>query len=214
MKERLHRTGRQLGATHVLTGNEDTNTPVRTLNARLGYRRLHGEVRVQRPLRWTVARLGNSTSRRRRVESLSGGKDRTPREAGHPDHRVPRTRPSSFRSVRPSARALCSARCERRTVSGSVDQPTSSRARRPLPSSPGSSVLPVRALQCVRRSAPGGWAESIEAHHLPATFPSARRAATERVRPFAQMHAATRTRHRPLVADERASHARVRRGPA
>ena len=51
LKERLHRTGRRLGATHVLTGNEDTNTPVRTLNARLGYRRLHGEVRVQRPLR-------------------------------------------------------------------------------------------------------------------------------------------------------------------
>ncbi len=51
LKERLHWTGRQLGATHVLTGNEDTNTPVRTLNARLGYRRLHGEVRVQRPLR-------------------------------------------------------------------------------------------------------------------------------------------------------------------
>jgi hypothetical protein len=50
LNERFHRTGKRLGATHVLTGNEDTNTPVRTLNARMGYRRLHGEVRVQRPL--------------------------------------------------------------------------------------------------------------------------------------------------------------------
>ena len=50
LKERFHRAGKRLGATHVLTGNEDANTPVRTLNARMGYRRLHGEVRVQRPL--------------------------------------------------------------------------------------------------------------------------------------------------------------------
>jgi hypothetical protein len=47
LKERLHDEGRRLGATHVITGNEDTNTAVPNLNCRLGYRRIHGEVRVQ-----------------------------------------------------------------------------------------------------------------------------------------------------------------------
>ena len=51
MKERLHRAAHRLGATHVLTGNEEANAPVRALNARLGYRRLYGEVRIQRSLR-------------------------------------------------------------------------------------------------------------------------------------------------------------------
>ncbi len=51
LKERFHHMGRRLGATHVLTANEDTNVAIRNLNARMGYLRRHGEVRVQRPLR-------------------------------------------------------------------------------------------------------------------------------------------------------------------
>jgi GNAT superfamily N-acetyltransferase len=47
LKGRLHEEGRRLGATHVITGNEHANVAVRGLNTRLGYRRLHGEVRVQ-----------------------------------------------------------------------------------------------------------------------------------------------------------------------
>ena len=47
LKKRLHDEGRRLGATHVITGNEHANLAVRSLNTRLGYRRLHGEVRVQ-----------------------------------------------------------------------------------------------------------------------------------------------------------------------
>lgn len=50
LKTRLHDEGRRLGATHVITGNEHANVAVRGLNTRLGYRRLHGEVRVQQQL--------------------------------------------------------------------------------------------------------------------------------------------------------------------
>jgi GNAT superfamily N-acetyltransferase len=50
LKDRLHEEGRRPGATHVITANEHANVAVRSLNTRLGHRRLHGEVGVQHPI--------------------------------------------------------------------------------------------------------------------------------------------------------------------
>ena len=64
---RLHEQGRKLGATHVITGNEHANVAVRGLNTRLGYRRLHGEVRVQQqigdPTRLTQTLIAGARTR-------------------------------------------------------------------------------------------------------------------------------------------------------
>ena len=50
LKERLHASAAEVGATRLFTTNEEANTEVRALNAKLGYRRLYGDYRISRPV--------------------------------------------------------------------------------------------------------------------------------------------------------------------
>jgi GNAT superfamily N-acetyltransferase len=50
LKERLHASAAALGATHLFTTNEEANTQIRTLNAKLGYQRIFGDYRISRPV--------------------------------------------------------------------------------------------------------------------------------------------------------------------
>jgi GNAT superfamily N-acetyltransferase len=48
LKERMHASAAELGAKHLFTTNEEANAPIRRLNARLGYQRAYGDLRVRR----------------------------------------------------------------------------------------------------------------------------------------------------------------------
>jgi RimJ/RimL family protein N-acetyltransferase len=49
VKQLLHQVAAQRGAPAVTTTNEITNISIRRLNESLGYRRVRGEIRLQRP---------------------------------------------------------------------------------------------------------------------------------------------------------------------
>jgi GNAT superfamily N-acetyltransferase len=48
MKQQLHLDGRAAGATWLLTTNEERNVEIRSLNTKLGYELMYGEVRLER----------------------------------------------------------------------------------------------------------------------------------------------------------------------
>jgi hypothetical protein len=50
MKQHLHLDARAAGATWLITTNEERNVAIRSLNARLGYQPMYGEVRLERPI--------------------------------------------------------------------------------------------------------------------------------------------------------------------